>query len=338
MNAESHSDMNLDVVIITKNQGWNAGRLIESVLRQTAMRSRTEVVLVDSASSDDTVSVASRFPIHIVRLSDRQRLTAAAGRQAGITQTSGDVVLFLDGDMELRPGWIENAMSLFEREPDIAVISGVVVDQPRDAAGSLDCDAPGELQLTAYDDVPHGGGAAAYRRDVLNEVGSFNPFLFSDEEPELCIRIREAGYRIVKLRQPIADHYSDPAGAISTLFGRRKRNLYLGPGQALRLHTGSRLLVPYAKERGFGLVPSAGLAGGVACALVAVIYRDPRWLFAWTAVVAAIFGLDSARKRSPHRALFGMVQRALFAEGTIRGFLMRPSDPATFPYLIEVIK
>ncbi len=335
---QGDNELSLDIVIITKNQGWNVRRLIESVLRETEQVASTDVILVDSASSDDTVSVAQDLPIRVIRLSKRQRLTAAAGRQAGITQTSGDVVLFLDGDMELRPGWIAAALKIFKREPSVAVISGQVIDQPRAKSGSREPVRPLSSAPVLYDAVPHGGGAAAYRRRVLEKVGSFNPYLFSDEEPELCLRIREAGYRVVKLRTPIADHYSDPAGAISTLFGRRKRNLYLGPGQALRLHAGTRMLMPYARERGFGLVPSAGMAMGLACATLALSERDLRWMIAWLGSVVAIFGVDSVRKRSTHRALFAMVQRILFAEGTVRGFLMRPSDPTKFPYMIEVIK
>ncbi len=332
------NQLSLDIVIITKNQGWNVRRLVESVLRETESLNSTDVILVDSASTDDTVSVAQDLPIRVIRLSKRQRLTAAAGRQAGITQTNGDVVLFLDGDMELRPGWIPAALKVFTREPSVAVISGQVIDQPRAASVSRHPVRLLSSTPVLYDPVPHGGGAAAYRRRVLEHVGSFNPYLFSDEEPELCLRIRESGYRVVKLRTPIADHYSDPAGAISTLFGRRKRNLYLGPGQALRLHAGTRMLMPYARERGFGLVPGAGAAAGLACATLALSERDIRWMIAWLGVVVAVFGVDSVRKRSPHRALFAMVQRILFAEGTLRGFLMHPSDPTKFPYMIEVIK
>jgi len=42
-----------------------------------------------------------------------------------------------------------------------------------------------------------------YRRAVLEEVGTFNPYLNSDEEPELGLRIRHAGYRILELDHPI---------------------------------------------------------------------------------------------------------------------------------------
>lgn len=335
---ESCEHVNLDVVIITKNQGWNVRRLIESVIRETDRRAGSEIILVDSASTDDTVDVASEFPIRVIRLSKRQRLTAAAGRHAGLSQTRGDIVLFLDGDMELRPHWIDTAMETFAAQPEIAVVSGLVVDQPMSAPRRQSMERPGDLCEARYSDVPHGGGAAAYRRSVLDAVGSFNPYLFSDEEPELCLRIRHAGYRIVRLDRAIADHYSDPSGAISTLFGRRSRNLYLGPGQALRIHLGSSMLLPYARERGFGLLPGAGIAAGIASLGLAIAARQPRWSLLWLSGVTGLFVMDSARKRSFYRALFSMVQRLLFAEGTVKGFIASPSDPSRYPCMIEVIK
>jgi glycosyltransferase involved in cell wall biosynthesis len=338
MVSEREHRITLDVVIITKNQAWNVRRLIGSVLAHTAVVPCGDVILVDSASTDETVELASEFPIRIVRLTRQQRLTAAAGRQAGLRQTSGDLVLFLDGDMELRPGWVRAALAVLEEKPDVAAVSGQVIDQPK--SGKDYCGRAESCQLhgVVYDEVSHGGGAAVYRREVLDAVGSFNPFLYSDEEPELCLRIREAGHRIVQLRMPIADHYSDPTSAITTLFGRRRRNLYLGPGQALRLHLKSRLFMPYAKERGYGLIPAAGIAAGAGFAAVAILGRDPRWMIGWVAAVGAIVGLDAIRRRSLHRAVFGLFQRLLYAEGTLRGFLMRPNDPAQFPYMIEVVK
>ncbi|HEX3721903.1 MAG TPA: glycosyltransferase [Nitrolancea sp.] len=335
---ESSDRLKLDVVIITKDQGWNARRLIESVMRETAGRSESEIILVDSASSDATVEIASEYPIRVIRLSKRQRLTAAAGRHAGLSQTHGDIVLFLDGDMELRRGWIDAALHVFRIRPDIAVVSGKVIDQPMRAQSSQATTHVSESGLAHFDEVPHGGGAAAYRRAVVDRVGSFNPYLFSDEEPELCLRIRHTGYRIVRLDRPIADHYSDPSGAISTLFGRRNRNLYLGPGQALRMHLGSGLLLAYARERGFGLLPGAGIAAGLASLAFTVAQRQPRWTLIWLGAVAALFAVDASRKRSLYRALFTMVQRLLFAEGTLKGFVANPSDPSRYPCMIEVIK
>ena len=58
----------LSVVLTTKNQAWNATRLIESVLEAISRLSSTEVTLVDSASADETVELARCYPVSILRL------------------------------------------------------------------------------------------------------------------------------------------------------------------------------------------------------------------------------------------------------------------------------
>ena len=208
----------LAVVLITKNQAWNVPRLIESVLRHTSSAASREIVLVDSASSDATVELACNYPIRVLQLSPDQRLTAAAGRYTGYKHTSGDIVLFLDGDNELCPGWLDAAMEVLRCNDDIAAVAGQIVDLPRSAQHHdppPDNGASGDIQIT---DVRHGGGAVAYKRSVLEQVGTFNPYIYSDEETELCIRIRHAGYRVVKIND-VSHHYTDPSEKLSTPIG-----------------------------------------------------------------------------------------------------------------------
>src|SRR5437660_9419327 len=100
----------LSIVFITWNQAWNSPRLIESFLQATSLFPSREIVLVDSNSTDETVKFASRYPINVVRLRPGQRLSPAAGRYIGYKRTRGEVVLFLDGDMELLQGWLGQAL------------------------------------------------------------------------------------------------------------------------------------------------------------------------------------------------------------------------------------
>ena len=53
----------LSVVLVSKNQEWNIARLLRSVLKETVRMADREIVLVDSASLDGTVDVASMYPV-----------------------------------------------------------------------------------------------------------------------------------------------------------------------------------------------------------------------------------------------------------------------------------
>jgi len=69
----------LAFVLISEKQEWNIARLIESVLEGTAGINSRAIMLVDSASTDNTVDIASNYPINIIRPKPNQPLTPAAG-------------------------------------------------------------------------------------------------------------------------------------------------------------------------------------------------------------------------------------------------------------------
>jgi glycosyltransferase involved in cell wall biosynthesis len=329
----------VSVILITKNQEWNIPRMVESVLREIAAMPESEIVLVDSASSDGTVAVAQQYPVGIVRLHPDQRLTAGMGRYAGYEATSGDFVLFLDGDMELGKGWLRRGLDVMEAHPEIAVTTGLVIDRPLstpyEGVFVPPPAAQGEIALTP---LPYSGGAALYRRSVLEEVGTFHPYVYSDEEPELCVRIRHRGYQIFQLNYPIAYHYSRPTEAISTLFARWRRNLYLGAGQNLRYHVGRDTFRPYVLLRGFGLIPAVALAAGVMSLMWYVRTRQWQGFAAWLSLIGIVLAADSYRKRSVYRALFSLTLRLLIMDGTIRGFFLPPLDVQHYPVRLEVVQ
>lgn len=325
--------MKLSVVLITKNQEWNVDRLITSVHAGTSpLDGQSETVLVDSASTDKTVPLAEGHDVTVFQLTDDQRLTAAAGRYVGFRNTSGEYILFLDGDMELISGWLEGAIDLLDKEHDIAVIGGERIDLPLDTT-QVDnqplSPTSGDRTIT---DVPHVGGAALYRRSVLDAVGTFNPFIYSDEEPELCIRIRyRAQSRVIRLGTPIVYHYSDPDDRFSTLIRRARRNLYMGAGQNLRILLGTELLGPYARERGHGLLPGLWLVIGSGAIVAWVVTGSALLAGAWLAATVGVIAIDGVRKRSLRQALHSMLKRSLIVDGTVRGFLMKPESAEDYP-------
>jgi len=136
--------MELSIILISHNQSWNIPRLIESVLHETTFVQEREILLVDSASSDGTAELAATFPIRVLRLPASQRLTAAAGRYVGCKHTTGKLVLFLDGDMEMMPGWLACAMDYLARNPAVAAMIVFVT-----GSGDVRCGAAATTEAAA---------------------------------------------------------------------------------------------------------------------------------------------------------------------------------------------
>jgi glycosyltransferase involved in cell wall biosynthesis len=323
----------LSVVLITRNQEWNVRRLVQSALDGvrsvepalggTSAGPRAEVVLVDSDSTDATVAVACEYPITVVRLEPGQRLNPAVGRLVGHTVARGSMLLFLDGDMELVPGWLPSALAYLDGHPDVAVVTGPIVDLPLDGA-SEDVPMPPAGGEVRAEDVRHGRGAALFRRAMLDAVGSFDPDLYAEEEPELALRIRRAGGRVVRLDRPIAFHYTEPRERIRTLFARRRRRLFLGNGQNLRRLLGEDGLGIYVRERSYGATSLA--AGAAALAVIALCLVAGGRVGLGLAAVATLGVLagQTVRKRSVYGAVHSLVHRAMLVEGTVRGFMLTP--------------
>jgi glycosyltransferase involved in cell wall biosynthesis len=324
----------LSIVLISKNQEWNIARLIESVLTHTN-GFRTEVILVDSASADRTVDIARSYPITILRLSADQRLTPSAGRYIGSKYAKGALLLFLDGDMELAQSWVQSAGEVLQANSKAAAVTGHVLDvSPSRHEMGVSAE---RIYTGTVTEASRTGGAVMIRRSVMQQVGSFNPYLFSEEEPELCLRIRHAGYRILHIDRPIAWHHSPPSEALTTLLGRWRRRLYLGTGQVLRYHFGTPLFWPYLRERGYGLAPGIGVV-----AILATLswgLTAGRWLplMSCSLAFAAFCVADAYRKGSAYLTMASLLKRCLILDGTVRGFLMKPSHPSTYSGQFDVV-
>jgi cellulose synthase/poly-beta-1,6-N-acetylglucosamine synthase-like glycosyltransferase len=214
----------LSIVVIARNEEEHIGATLESVIRHTADIDR-EIIVVDSDSSDRTVAMATRYPVTIVELPSSEHLSPSAGRYAGTRASSGETLLFVDGDMILCDGWIRSMMDALA-DPGLAGVSGI-----------LYWIKPGEpLHTTApYRSQPGEqsflGGAAAYRRGALEAAGTFHPFLRGEEERELGYRLRRKGYRLRRIDAPMAYHMAKPRTRSEV---EEKARYFTGVGQIMR--------------------------------------------------------------------------------------------------------
>jgi Glycosyl transferase family 2 len=191
-------------VVIGRNEGDRLRRCLES------LRGRVRcVVYVDSGSTDNSVATASALGTEIVTLDMSKPFTAARARNEGFARLRAlqpDVrfVQFVDGDCEVVPGWLEGAAQVLRERPKLAVVCGRRRERYPEASiynrlCDMEWDTPVGPALAC-------GGDALMRAAVLAEVGGFNPELIAGEEPELCVRIRAAGYGVERLALEMTLH------------------------------------------------------------------------------------------------------------------------------------
>jgi len=315
----------VSVVLIARNQRWNIHRLITSVVSEVG--SDPDVVLVDSASTDGTPEAAAGHGIRVIRIDDREHRSPSAGRYLGCRETRSELVLFLDGDAELVPGWLDLARRILSDDPSIGSVTGQRISLPISTTPPERPDPP--PPSGGWKDVTHCGGSALFVRRALDAAGSFDPWLYSDEEPDLSIRIRHAGYRMVRTDDPMIFDYTDPTDRIRTIVARRGRNLYLGAGQNLRKHLGLPTFRTYVRERGFGILPVVGIPVYLVVCIVAAA-RSALAFSLTLSLMPVAFAALAVRKRSVQRAARSVVLRLLIAEGTVRGVRLPRREPGAY--------
>ena len=190
----------IDVVIIGRNEAVRLASCIRSVQGSNRV-AIGKIIYVDSASGDDSCAIAVEAGCELVRLV-AGRMSAARARNAGFRLSSADCVMFLDGDTVLHPDFLWQAMQAMQDN------TAVVWGHRREAAP----DSSWYIRMLDMDWIyPAGesafcGGDALFRRSVLMQTGGFCDALIAGEEPELCARIRAAGWCIMHIDVPMTRH------------------------------------------------------------------------------------------------------------------------------------
>ena len=192
----------LSVVIIGRNEGERLERCIGTA---QAIENWTpvEVLYVDSGSTDGSPDLAARLGATVLPLPPGA-FTAARARNLGWRHASGELVLFLDGDTILDGDFPLHALAELRKDPANAAAWGhrrEVCPCLSIYVRVLDLDwvyAPGETLFF--------GGDVLVRRAALEAVNGFDETLIAGEEPEMCRRMRNLGWRIQHIDVPMTLH------------------------------------------------------------------------------------------------------------------------------------
>jgi GT2 family glycosyltransferase len=117
----------LSIVIVSFNARADLLRCLDS-LRRAPPTIDHHIVVVDNASSDDTVSMLRREYGHVRLMVMPRNVGFAAANNAGIRATTGDLILLLNGDTVVPPGAIDRLVARLEATPRAAIAGPRLVD------------------------------------------------------------------------------------------------------------------------------------------------------------------------------------------------------------------
>lgn len=186
----------VSVVIPNYNYGRTLRLCLPAVQRQTYPN--LEIIVVDDGSTDDSVAVAESFGVRVVHTGGRKGVST--GRNIGAAEAAGQILFFLDSDVELAPDAVEQAVAALEADPGIGALCGVEDAEPliRDSL----VEEYRTLQYHYWEISAQGvitylcPAMLAMPAAVYREIGPFNARLRHTEEIDYGRRVSER-YQVV---------------------------------------------------------------------------------------------------------------------------------------------
>jgi GT2 family glycosyltransferase len=205
--------MSLSIVVPTRGRPSHALACANVILGTQGF---IELIIVDQ--SDDFLTQEALAAIDDGRLryvrSDTRGVTN--GRNVGIGLCRGSLIAFTDDDCRVSADWAGQIVALFAADPSVAVVCGCVrVPEELQRLGWAESFQPRRKEWQRrYPPIGEWGITAnlALRRDVVREVGTFDPMLGagaplrSGGEPDLLIRVLRCGHKVVNAPEVVVDH------------------------------------------------------------------------------------------------------------------------------------
>lgn len=207
----------VSVIVPLFNEGENVRSLVEALKTQEYPGS-VELLLVDNASTDDTVAILEGLDVDVL---EEPAPGSYVARNRGIQNAGGDVLAFTDGDCRPLPGWLREAVGCLDRS-GADLVAGRV-DRPPSPGWNLWAAYDAAMYLRQGYYVTLGRAATANlvaRADVFEAVGSF-PEVRSGGDFAWTAKATSQGYRLSYCEGAIVHH--PPHRTFQEVFSKEAR-------------------------------------------------------------------------------------------------------------------
>jgi glycosyltransferase involved in cell wall biosynthesis len=197
--------MKLSIVIPCYNESRTLSAILDRVLAAPPTSVSREIIVVDDGSSDESASIAERYTrqnpgvVLLIRLPRNQGKGAAV--RAGFAQTTGDIVLVQDADLEYDPNEYPKLLAPFS-DPNVQVVYGSrITGSPNRSYSHYYW---GGRAVTLFTNLLYGvhltdepTGYKVFRREFLQSIPlESTGFEFC---PEITARVLRRGVKIIEV-------------------------------------------------------------------------------------------------------------------------------------------
>jgi GT2 family glycosyltransferase len=209
----------ISIVIVNHNGRHIIEKCLLSLIKSA--HPNIEIIMVDNASEDDSVSFVNRTFSSVNVLQSKMNLGYAGGCNKGAEIAKGDYIIFMNNDVQVSKDWIEPLVDVCSRH-DVAICGGKILfgktkDRLYSAGGVLNLfSVPIDRgffdidrgQFDRLEDVAYVSGAALMiDKKTFEIIGGFDAKYFAYcEEVDLCLRAWLSGFRVVYVPSSVVYH------------------------------------------------------------------------------------------------------------------------------------
>lgn len=188
----------ISVIVPAYNSADTLTLCLDALMTAKNISDFVEIWVVDDGSSDDTVTIVSRYDVSVLSLASNSG--PAAARNVGAKHANGDILVFIDADVAVAPDALQRIANYFQHDDRIALI------------GSYDNDPKERDPISRYRNLLHHfvhqnaptyathfwTGLGAIRKSIFDSIGGFDEARFGRgcEDIEMGYRLRAQGYPI----------------------------------------------------------------------------------------------------------------------------------------------
>jgi glycosyltransferase involved in cell wall biosynthesis len=227
MSLKNKMEKGISVIICCYNSADRLPETLRHLVLQKALLISWEVIVVNNASSDNTVDVAHHYwdkfqlPDIKFRVVDQPIPGLTNARKKGIEVSRYEYLLFCDDDNWLYPDYIEQAYEIMQSNSRIGVLGGCGVFEPQSPVNQEIKEytgyyVNGPQTWTKTERWVYGAGSI-YRKSILSDLidngwqqimsGRKGKSLISGEDVEICFMISLSGYEIVADNRLLFKHF-----------------------------------------------------------------------------------------------------------------------------------
>jgi hypothetical protein len=229
----------VSIVIVTWNRSDCVLNMLDS-LRTISYRN-VHVIIVDNASTDDSLTVIRQHPLQVILLENRENLGGSGGFNAGIKyalkELDQDYIWLLDNDAEVTADTLESMVRVMERDLSIGIVGSCVLS-PEDhdliveAGGRIDINKGVWIPHRRYERYEQSSGkglvedvdyvpacSALIRTEVFQRIGLLDErFFLHWDDIDFCVRMRRSGMRVVTALDAKVYHGAEKGYSPVTLY------------------------------------------------------------------------------------------------------------------------